>query len=248
MKNSIYLFLLFTQVFWAQSDFDKGNEYYRKNNFEAAAKSYEVVLKGGNESVELYYNLGNAYYKLNKIAPAIYNYEKALLINPNDKDVLNNLKFAQNRRVDDIKIIPEVGFDKLIHSFTAMVHYNTWGWIAVILSVLFLLCFIGYYFTRTTIAKRLFFTGMLTVFIFILLSIGAAVFEKRDFNSEQPAIVFAEEIAVKNEPNSSGSNAFTLHEGTKIYLIETIDDWSKIKLEDGSEGWITTSSIKKLKI
>lgn len=247
MKKSVYLLLLFTQVFWAQGAFDKGNEYYRKNNFEEAVKSYEAVLKEGNQSVGLYYNLGNAYYKLHKIAPAIYYYEKALLLNPNHTDVQNNLKFAQNRRVDDIKVIPEVGFAKLVHGFTSMVHYNTWAWIAVSFSVLFLICFIGYYFTGTTLSKRLFFAGMFTFLICILLSIGAAFFEKKDFDSEQPAIVFAEEITVKNEPNTASSDAFTLHEGTKVYLLETLEGWNKIKLEDGSQGWITSKSIRKLK-
>lgn len=247
MKKSIYLFLFFTQVFSAQDVFNEGNEYYRKNNFEEAAKSYEAVLKSGNHSVELYYNLGNTYYKLNKIAPAIYNYEKALLLDPNDKDVQNNLKFAQNRRVDDIKIIAELGFERLIHGFTSMLDYNTWAWIVIGFSFLFLFCFIGYYFTRVTLSKRLFFAGMFIVIFCIFLSLGAAIFEKNDFNNKQPAIVFAEEIGVKNEPSSTAPAAFTLHEGTKVYLQETMEEWSRIKLEDGSEGWIIDSSIKKLK-
>ena len=76
MKNIVYLFLLITQVFFAQSSFEKGNRLYQDNKFEEAAQEYENVLKENKEhSAELYFNLGNCYYKLNKVAPSIYNYE-----------------------------------------------------------------------------------------------------------------------------------------------------------------------------
>ena len=93
MKNILFLFLLSTQIFFAQS-FEKGNKSYQKGNYKEAIVHYERILKGKKQSAELFFNLGNCYYKLNKVAPAIYNFEKALLLNPNDKDIQNNLKFA----------------------------------------------------------------------------------------------------------------------------------------------------------
>ena len=71
MKNIVYLFLLITQVFFAQSSFEKGNLLYQDNKFEQAAQEYENVLKENKEhSAELYFNLANCYYKLNKVAPS----------------------------------------------------------------------------------------------------------------------------------------------------------------------------------
>jgi hypothetical protein len=61
---------------------------------------------------------------LNKVAPAIYSYEKALVLSPNDKEVLNNLKFAQKELYD--KSDSKVGFGKLLRDFTGIYHYNTW--------------------------------------------------------------------------------------------------------------------------
>jgi hypothetical protein len=46
------------------------------------------------------------------------------VLSPNDKEVLNNLKFAQ-RTIDEVKVIPKVGFGK--RDFTGIYHYNTWG-------------------------------------------------------------------------------------------------------------------------
>lgn len=166
MKNIFYIFLLFTQSFWAQSAFEKGNDLYQKGKYDEAVSSYENVVKSGQQSAELYFNLGNSYYKLNKVAPAIFNFEKALLLNPNDAEIQNNLAFAQKMTIDDITEVPTVGFAKIIQDFTSNFYYDTWAWIAVMLSILFLGCFVGYYLSNKTGLKRIFFVGMVFLLLF----------------------------------------------------------------------------------
>ena len=138
MRNILYILLLVSQVFFAQNGFEKGNDLYKNGKYEQAIDAYNSELSGKKHSAELYFNLANCYYKLNKVAPAIYNYEKALVLKPNDGDIANNLKFAQKRTVDEIKVVPKVGFEKLLRDFTAKYHYNTWAWISVGFSALFL--------------------------------------------------------------------------------------------------------------
>src|SRR3970282_498850 len=171
MKNIFYILLLATQVFFAQNGFESGNDLYQKGKYKEAVEAYENVLKANKQSAELYFNLGNCYYKLNKVAPAIYNYEKALVLSPNDKEAQTNLRFAQKRTIDEVKVIPKVGFGKLLRDFTGIFHYNTWGWISVSFSVLFLLSFIGYYFSELTLSKRIFFFGMFVMFVLLLVSV-----------------------------------------------------------------------------
>ena len=247
MKNLLYIILLTTQVFFAQSGFENGNTLYQKGKYQEAITAYESVFRTKKQSAELYFNIGNCYYKLNKVAPAIYNYEKALLLNPTDAEIQNNLKFAQKLQIDDIKTVEKVGFNKLIQDFTNTFHYNTWGGIAVGLSIVFLLFFVGYYFSQITISKRLFFLGMFFVMLLLVVSVAAAIFEKNQYNNDQPAIVFSEVVSVKSEPKNSATDAFVLHEGTKVYIIESLDNWDKIQLTDGTEGWIENSAIKRLK-
>lgn len=40
--------------------------------------------------------------------------------------------------IDDIKVIPKVGFHKLISDFTSSYYYDTWAWMAVVFAFLFL--------------------------------------------------------------------------------------------------------------
>ncbi|KDN55222.1 batE [Flavobacterium seoulense] len=239
--------MLVSPVFFAQSGFEKGNDLYKNGKYEQAVDAYNSVLSEKKQSAELYFNLANAYYKLNKVAPAIYNYEKALVLKPNDADIANNLRFAQKRTVDEIKVVPTVGFAKLLRDFTGTYHYNTWAWISVSFSVLFLISFLGYYFSALSLNKRLFFFGMFVMFVLLVSSVSSAIFERSYFKNERPAIIFAEKTEVKSEPQNKGTNVIVLHEGTKVFVKEKVDNWKKVELTDGTEGWIDSEAIQEVK-
>lgn len=247
IKKIVYIFLLFTQVFWAQNDFEKGNTFYQKGNYQEAINAYESIVKSGEESAEVYFNLGNCYYKLNKVAPAVYNFEKALLLSPCDSEIQNNLSFAKKMAIDEIAETPKVGFSKLISDFTSSFHYDTWAWMAIVFSVLFLIGFVAYYFSSSTGLKRVFFSGMILFLLFVVVSVFSGFYEKSRINNDRPAIVFADVIAVKSEPNASAQDAFTLHAGTKVTVLEDLGNYKKIQLTDLKEGWIEKSAIKEIK-
>lgn len=247
MKKLFYILLIFTQIFWAQEAFEKGNSLYQKGQYMEAISMYETILKSGQESAEVYFNLGNCYYKLNQVAPAVYNFEKALLLKPSDSEIQNNLAFAKKMAIDEIQETPKVGFSKIIQDFTSSFHYDTWAWIAIIVALSFLLSFLGYYFTNTTTLKRVFFSGMVVLLLLVVISLFAGFFEQNRIHNDNPAIVFAEVIAVKSEPNAASQDAFTLHAGTKVQILETISNYHKIQLADLKEGWITKSAVKEIK-
>ena len=246
MKNFFYIILLITQFSFAQTAFETGNQLYQKENYQEAITNYESVVASGKQSAALYFNLGNCYYKLHKVAPAVYNYEKALQLNPNDEEIKTNLDFARKMAIDDIKVIPQVGFKKLISDFTSQHHYDTWAWIAVGLAFVFLAFFMGYYFSGTTFKKRIFFLGMFLILIGITTAVSSGIFQKNRLANEKPAIVFAESISVKSEPKVASADTFVLHEGTKVYILESIANWKKIQLTDETTGWIEDSAIKEL--
>ena len=246
MKKFFYILLLITQFSFAQTAFETGNQLYQKENYQEAITNYESVVASGKQSAALYFNLGNCYYKLHKVAPAVYNYEKALQLNPNDEEIKTNLDFARKMAIDDIKVIPQEGFKKLIADFTSQHHYDTWAWIAVGLAFVFLAFFMGYYFSGTTFKKRIFFLGMFLILIGITTAVSSGIFQKNRLANEKPAIVFAESISVKSEPKVASADTFVLHEGTKVYILESIANWKKIQLTDETTGWIEDSAIKEL--
>ena len=212
-----------------------------------AIEIYERILADKKHSIAIYYNLGNAHYKLNHIAPSIYYFEKALLLNPGDKDVLNNITYARNMAIDVIEPLPPTGIAKLIERSIGRLSYNNWAILAIINMFLFTGLFLAYYFLYKQRLKRITFITSFLCLGLSIFSVTMAFSEYSAITNERPAIVFAEEVAVRAEPNNKSETVFTLHEGTKVQVEATFEDWKKIKLADGKIGWLPKIEIKEVK-
>jgi tetratricopeptide (TPR) repeat protein len=230
----------------AQADFDKANQSYQREQYKEAIQGYQKLLNDGQESAELHFNLGNCYYKLHEVAPAIYHYEKALQLNPNDREIQTNLVYANKRTIDDIKVIPKVGFHQLIGSYTSALKPSSWGIWAIVLSFMAVGLFIGFYLSYVGLFKRLYFIGMMCLLLGVAVTTIAGFYEQNRIDSMHPAIVFDETAPVKSEPKASAPDAFVLHAGTKVEVLETLANWRKIELSDETTGWIDADKLKEL--
>ncbi len=254
MKKALLLIFLFSQIYFGQANntaekvFEIANEMYKKGDYENAIQKYEFIEKNiKQQSAELYFNLGNCYYKLNKIAPSIYYYEKALLLHPGDNAIETNLKFAQKRTIDNIKTTNEFAIAKFIRTTTAHFSVSSYTWFSIIFSILTLVSFILFLYHSSATIKRISFSAM---FVFILLGVlcfFAAHFFTQFATKDKAAIVFEDSIEVKSEPKEDAETAFTLHEGTKVYVKETLENYNRIQLADKTEGWILSTAIKEIR-
>lgn len=244
----ILIFLISISAF-AQNEalFESANAAYNTGEYASSITDYEQILEKGEHSAELYYNLGNAHYKLNQIAPSIYYYEKALLLKPNDPEIKNNLAYANNMTLDAIDTMPEVGLSKFYTGIVQWLSFDQWAYIAVVFMILFVLLYIAFYFFHYSTRKRIAFILSLFCILISILSGGLAFANYTDFKNDQPAIVFESEIAVRPEANERGQAVFTLHEGTKVHVFETLDGYQRIEIADGKTGWVPKESIKLLK-
>ena len=226
--------------------FVEGNKLYQQEKYQEAIDNYLKVEKQGKRSADFYYNLANAYYKSNKVAPAIYYYEKALQLAPNNKDIKVNLGFAKRMTLDNFEALPTTLLHKISKNTIQKLSYNSWAYVAVFLSFLFAILFLLYHFSDDTTKKRLYFITGTASFILMLFSVFFVFHTYTNATSKQEAIIFAQQTDVKNAPTLSGDTVFQLHEGTKISILETKDNWQKIRLSDGQTGWIIASELKRL--
>ncbi|SHI66484.1 SH3 domain-containing protein [Arenibacter nanhaiticus] len=250
MKRGLYiLFFLICSLGISQNQdlFNQATSLYNEGKFDEAAEKYLAILENGEHSAELYFNLGNTYYKLNEIAPSIFYYEKALLLNPNDGDVKNNLAFAQNMTLDDIETLPQAGISRFYKTVTSFFSFDQWAYLAVIFMILFVALYILFYFLAYAAQKRVAFISALVFFVFSIGSFIFAYVQYSDFEADQPAIVFAEEISIKSEPNARSQEVFVLHAGTKVNVLNQLNDWKKIALINGKTGWVPAEEIKDIK-
>ena len=249
MKKITLLFVLFTGLLSAQTVdelFTEANKAYKEAKYNEAIELYQKIEAEGKISSELYFNLGNSYYKLNKVAPTIYNYEKALQLDPLNEDAANNLVFAKRLTLDVIEELPKSFFQKLNENYLQKFSFNQWAIIVVIFSFVASILFLLFYFSVTSSRKRLYFVTSIISFLLLIISLTITYNQYTFSKNNIEAIIFAEKAEVKNAPTLNTSAIFTLHEGTKVKVLDAVDNWKKIKLADGKIGWIIASELKVL--
>ena len=243
MKKLIFILpiLLCLQTSGKESLFKKANEEYKNQKYTNAISLYDSIVSNNLESSELYYNLGNCYYKTQDWANAIWYYEKSLLLKKN-KNTLQNLELAKLNIIDKIEPLPQLFYKKWWQKLLNLLPIKTWQiftllsiWMVLILKIV--TKFTNY--KKTTTAS--YFLNSLTL---ILVWITYSCYEK-NYNKNE-AIIFSSSVSVNSAPTEEIKNLFSLHAGTKIEIIDEIDDWIKIKLADGKNGWIKKSVCKTL--
>mgnify|MGYP000162123481 CR=1 FL=1 len=244
---SIGLFLI-AQKTAAQTNtelFEQANELYRNSKFTESITIYEQIEKSGVESSELFFNLGNAYYKINKVAASIYNYEKALKLDAQNEDAKTNLIFARRMTIDVIEELPKTVLQNLEENYVQKLSYNQWAIASVIFSVLTGVFFLLFYFSYIPNKKRLYFVSAVLSILFFVVSILLTLKEYEFAKTNIEAIVFLEKVSVNTAPTNASDEAFELHEGTKVVVLDKVDTWKKIKIADGKIGWISANAIKE---
>ncbi|EAS20738.1 putative BatE, tetratricopeptide repeat family [Flavobacteria bacterium BBFL7] len=245
------LFLLMTLIGSGQDNgvdnhFTKANQAYTTENYQLAISNYEEILKIDVHSVEVYYNLANSYYKLNKVGPSIYYYEKALMLDPTNEDVLNNLQFAKQMRIDAVNSLPENELESKASSIATSLTIDEWAYLSIILVIITVLLFVLYHYSQTAGKKRLFFLLMILFAIATIISIIIGFYAQSNVNKQQYAIVYAAEFTAREEPKQSSAASFVIHEGTKVEVLEEFNGWSRVALENGSKAWVSNETIKRL--
>lgn len=233
----------------AQSDilFEQATTAYNDGDFHKAISIYEEILSENQHSAALYFNLGNAHYKLGEIAPSIYYYEKALLLDPNDPEIRNNLGFARNMTLDAIQPLPETDLKRLYDKLIFFFSQDTWAYLGVGFMLLFVAGYLLFMALQLPNQKRVALIGGAAALFLSLASTAMAYLQYRAYRADRPAIVFDEVVAARSEPNPRSTEAFVLHEGTKVQLLDTLDTWQKVELADGQTGWMPRNSLKPLK-
>ncbi|MFK7899722.1 MAG: SH3 domain-containing protein [Cyclobacteriaceae bacterium] len=223
-----------------EESLQQAEKAYVSSDFQTAVKLYEEVLGENNESFEVFYNLGNAYFKLNQIAPAVLNYERAKKLGSSD-DLVYNLQLANERLVDKLEVVPEFFLFTWYQSFVSKLSATVWGIVSVLffitgLVVLFLYLFIS--------KKRNYVLVLLLAFVLSLLTYLLGNSNYAYIYEKQQAIVFSPTATAQSVPGDAGSDLFVIHAGLKVTVLDQQGDWYRIKLSNGSIGWLKQEALE----
>lgn len=243
----LILVLLFSFAGKAQQNanewFEKANAAYNMGNYDSAKIVYEKILATDMESVPLYFNLGNTYYKMHEYPMAIYYYEKALKLDPSNEEVQTNLAIANRAIVDKIEPVPQSFIVKIWCNTRALLSGDQWAWCSVALFALLLVSVFLFLRSRKIGVRKLgFFAGVVFLLAFAL-SVVFAVQQKHASETQDQAIIMAPTVTVKSSPNATSIDLFVLHEGTKVTVLESSNGWNKVKIANGSVGWLEVDKM-----
>jgi len=225
---------------------EKAASLYSSGKYNEALDLWMSVYNTGVRSPSLEYNIGNAYFKMNNTPGAILFYERASLLKPADEDIQYNLQIARTLVVDKFVEIPELFFIRWYNFLSLTLSTNSWAKISIVTFILFLLALSLYIYSSRYRYKV---TGFWTAILLLMISAGSIAFSVRNKNlilNNHKAIIFSPVVNGKSSPDSSGTDLFVLHEGSKVTINDQVGDWYEIRLSDGNKGWVPANSLEKI--
>ncbi len=231
---------------WSQQSpqqlFNHANQLYKHQSYDSASILYLRLIDQGYQNPELYFNAGNAYYKTGQPGYAIYYYTKALQKDQGNKVVLHNLQMAQLQASNKIHQLPTLFFVRWWHVILNLFSVNTW----LILSILFfwiLLFLLGRKWIQPS--ARLQGLWIPAALIFCFFAAGS-VFSWVQVRTHNTAIIVKAEQPLRTAPDQNSESIRPLDNGAKVHILDSVNQWKKIQLEDGTEGWANVDEMKIL--
>jgi tetratricopeptide (TPR) repeat protein len=245
MKKLLYILVCF---FLSVTGFSKdilkeAEKAYDSKKYQEAIELYEKLISEGYKSYQLYFNLGNAYYRNNDLGKAIYYYELARKAEPNDEDVRINLGIASAKTIDKIDSKENFFISAVKTNILSSFSTATWAWLTIISlfgAAVFFFLFVS---STHVLLKRISFLLSCVLVISFVFTYGLGYSAVKARYENKFAIILAKEIKIMNEPTAMAKVKFTLHEGTKIRVVENNGDWLLIKLDNGNEGWVKINDV-----
>ena len=229
-----------------QELFNEANDMYIDGHYDKAIELYLSIEEKDLISDDLYFNLANCYYKQNKVAPSIYYYEKALKINPAHEDAEINLAFAKRMTIDLIEELPKTVLQRFSENVIQQLSFDVWAIIAVIGSFLASIFFLLYHFSRSSGKKLLFFNATIFASVVVFITLVFAYNNYKTVQNNREAIIFAPRTEIVNAPSDESDVVVELHEGTKVVIMDELEGWKKIKISDGTIGWLSAEDLREI--
>jgi len=227
----------------------RGNDAYLRGDYAAAIAAYQELDRQGLVSADLYFNLGDAYYRKGDVGRAIWALERASALDPDDDDARYNLvqarKAADRRAHDKIEGADREPLWMRIVSALAPAT-ETWLFVAAYLGFFIVLAVsrLGRR-RRSEHARALLGAGAAILGVAALLA--GALLAGRAFLDRVPfGVVLPDAVAVKEGADANYRTSFELHAGLRVRLLDRDQDWLRIRLPNGLEGWVREQDVGRL--
>jgi len=223
--------------------YDIGMDAYRNGQYDLAIQEFESILSNNWDSPELYYNLGNAFYRVGNTAGAVWAFESCLKLSPTHEDAQYNLKLTNLKVIDRMNLPEPPIYLKWYLSIKEQFTPSTWINISLFILLIFSIIITTSRMTSLLMLQNLGGSVIVLFFISLFFTMHSIWMD----NSLNLGVIFATKVGAHSEPNSFSTRLFFVHEGLRVSINQTTDEWVEIELLDGKTGWIENNQIRLIR-
>ncbi len=227
---------------FAQSDaqFAKANQEYADRNFKEAIDGYDQLVRSGQWSANLFYDLGNAYFRVGDFGHAILNYERALALDRHHPEADANLRIVRDE-ARALELTPTLAERYLkfanVNQFTIASAIALWVATFSIVALIF--------------ARRR--SGAVIALSIVSLSIFAvavfAIYElDKGSNGRALAIVTGMNVQARVATADNANSVLALPPGSEIRVLSNRGDWIYAALPNNLRGWVPAKSAEAVRL
>ena len=227
---------------FAQSDatFAKANQEYADRNFKEAIDGYGQLVRSGQWSANLFYDLGNAYFRAQDFGHAILNYERALALDRHHPEADANLRIVRDE-ARALELTPT-----LVERYLKFANVNQFTIAAAVALWIAIFCIVVLIFAR----KR---SGAVIVLSIVSLSILAvavfAIYElDNGSNGRALAIVTGMNVQARVATADNANSVLALPPGSEIRVLSNRGDWIYAALPNNLRGWVSAKSAEAVRL
>src|SRR5437660_6441380 len=224
----------------AEGDFTKANQEYAQGHFKEAISGYEALVRAGQWSANLFYDLGNAYFRTGDFGHAILNYERALALERHHPEATANLQIARDeaRALEMQQSWPERYLESASsnqYSISAAVAF--WVGVFCIVRLIF-----GHWRSAATIAL-----SILSLLIFAIATLAIYGLD-RGSKGRALAIVTGQDVQARLATADTANSVLALPPGSEVKILSTRGDWVYAVLPNKLRGWIPVKRTELVRL
>ena|ERR1700726_3114761 len=220
--------------------FTKANQEYAAGDFKAAIADYEELVRSGQDTPNIFYNLGNAHFRQNNFGRAILNYERALALEPHHPEAQANLRVARDE-ARALELIPNKW--ERVFAFANENQYSVAAAIAFWIGLFSIAAFMfGRRGSRSAIAL-----SILSFSIFAIAILGIYQLSHGK-NGAGLAIVTGENVEARLATADNANRVLTLPVGSEIKIVSQRGDWIYTTLPNNLRGWMPANSAEQVRL
>ena len=247
MRAGIYvigllLFLAAPPFARAQSSgqFAKANQEFAAGDFDGAARDYEELVRSGQDTPNLFYNLGNAYFRKKDLGRAILNYHRALALDPRHPEAQANLRIARDEG-RALELLPT--------RMERALGFATQNQYAIAAAITFWVAAFGIsaLIFNSRRSRGLIALTILSVTIFAVTAFAAWQLEHGKSGSGL-AIVTAENADARLATADTSNRVLALPAGSEVRVLSERGDWIYAALPNNLRGWLPAKSAEQIRL